>query len=376
MNTNQRLVASIDHQLLAFYQNGKLVREYPISTAKKGMGFSLGSYRTPTGKFSIAEKIGDDAPLHTVFENRIATCIWETHEMDSKDRVLTRVIRLHGLDAENANTLERNIYIHGTNREDLIGQPASHGCIRLKNDDMIELFNQLDLTAELEILPATMPHGKLLFIDCDSTLSSIEGIDELARACGEDIFARSVALTEAAMNGELPIQEVFPKRMEMIRPSKQVADLVAEQYIRHIVPGAREMISHAKASGWLPIILSGGFAPLIEPLAAYLGIDHVEAVPLSFTADGDYLGYGTDYPTTRNLGKNEIIREWKKAMLPESVIMVGDGISDLETRIDVDCFIGFGGVAVRSVVRSQCDIWLDAFQPPYSWLDVCKNHFT
>ena len=99
-----------------------------------------------------------------------------------------------------------------------------------------------------------------------------------------------------------------------------------------------------KADGWTPIILSGGFAPLIRPLADALGIAHVEAVPLHFHPDGSYAGYGEDYPTTRNGGKPEVIREWKQAMLPEVVVMMGDGISDLEAKPEVDLFIGFGGV--------------------------------
>jgi HAD superfamily phosphoserine phosphatase-like hydrolase len=167
-----------------------------------------------------------------------------------------------------------------------------------------------------------------------------------------------VALTDAAMNGEIPIHEVFPRRMEMIRPDKELCDKVASQYVDTIVPGVREFIQEAKNAGWLPVILSGGFAPLIQPLAATLGIDHVEAVPLYLDEAGCYVDYGRDYPTTHNLGKNEVIREWKSAMLPEQVIMIGDGASDLETKPDVNLFIGFGGVVARPVVKEGCDYWV------------------
>jgi phosphoserine phosphatase len=160
------------------------------------------------------------------------------------------------------------------------------------------------------------------------------------------------------MNGVIPIGEVFPRRMEMIRPDRKLCDEIAALYLATVVPGAVEMILHMKQDGWLPVILSGGFAPLIEPLARHLGIAHVEAVPLYFHDDGSYKGYGTDYPTTRNLGKNEVIREWKQALLPQCAVMMGDGISDLETRTDVDVFIGFGGVVARPKVKSGCDYWL------------------
>jgi phosphoserine phosphatase len=274
------------------------------------------------------------------------------------DLVLSRILRLEGLDAENANTLERFIYIHGTNHEDKIGQAASHGCIRLRNQDVIELFDMVNEGTELEIQPATRCGVKLFFIDCDSTLSTIEGIDELARGKGGDVFERVVDLTHAAMNGEIPIGEVFPRRMEMIRPDRELCDAVAALYVETIVPGAVEMVRELKDAGWLPVILSGGFAPLIQPLAAHLGIAHVEAVPLYFHEDGSYKGYGEDYPTTRNLGKNEVIREWKQALLPARVAMMGDGMSDLETKPDVDYFIGFGGVVARPKIAQGSDHWL------------------
>lgn len=203
---------------------------------------------------------------------------------------------------------------------------------------------------------------KLLFIDCDSTLSAIEGIDELARAKGDEVFSKVVELTNAAMNGAVPIHEVFPRRMEMIRPDRALCDEVAAHYIEAMVCGAKEFIAEAKADGWLPVILSGGFAPLILPLAAELGIEHVEAVPLHFNEDGSYAGYGTDYPTTRNLGKNEIICAWKNAEQASRVVMVGDGVSDLETKPDVDLFVGFGGVVARPAVRDGCDFWLADMQ--------------
>jgi phosphoserine phosphatase len=157
----------------------------------------------------------------------------------------------------------------------------------------------------------------------------------------------------------VPLDEVFAKRMEIIRPNREMAERVCDLYIGNIVPGAAELISMARSEGWTPVIVSGGFAPLIAPLARHLDIGHVEAVPLCFMDSGEYAGYGTDYPTTRNLGKNEIIREWKKAMLPERVVMIGDGVSDLETKPDVDMMIGFGGVVLREKVSLGADVWLE-----------------
>ncbi len=353
-----RIVISIDDQKLDLIEDGKCIRQFDISTAAKGMGFTLGSNRTPTGRFRISRKIGGGEPVGTIFEARVPVGQWKSGDVAGDDRILSRILWLDGLDAENSNTLERYIYIHGTNHEELLGQPVSHGCIRLGNEDVIELFDKVPDGTEVVIEPASRRRGKLLFIDCDSTLSTIEGIDELAHARGEDVFTRVVALTHAAMNGEIPLDEVFPRRMQMIRPDRETCDVVSDLYTRTVVPGIPELIRKVREEGWLPVILSGGFAPLIQPLARQLGIDHVEAVPLYLDEAGSYKGYGESYPTTRNLGKNEVIRDWKEAVLPERVVMIGDGISDMETRPDVDLFIGFGGVVARPKVREGCDHWL------------------
>ncbi len=373
MKPTRRLEVSIDDQILYVFEGDRCICQFVISTAAKGMGFTMDSYRTPTGRFQIAEKIGAGMASGTLFKMRVPVGLWQPGDSASSDGVLTRILRLHGMEPANANTFERYIYIHGTPHEDRLGQPASHGCIRLGNAAMIELFDLVDEGTELIIHPATKRRGKLFFIDCDSTLSTIEGIDELARAKGNDVFAQVVALTNAAMNGEIPISEIFPRRMEMIRPDRKSCDEIAAHYLATVVPGAADMIREMKQDGWLPVILSGGFAPLIQPLAHHLGIDHVEAVPIHFHDDGSYMGYGADYPTTRNLGKNEVIREWKQALLPERVIMMGDGVSDLETRPDVDVFIGFGGVVARPKVAKDCDYWLTDMSDRSQWKDIMSD---
>lgn len=358
MSQSRRLEVSIDDQTLNVMDGDLCIRQFSISTATKGMGFVEGSYRTPIGRFVISEKIGDGEALGTIFKMRVPVGQWQAADACTSDLVLTRILRMEGADPGNVNTLERNIYIHATNDELKIGQPASQGCVRLGNSDMIELFEMVDIGYEVIIHPATVRRGKLFFIDCDSTLSTIEGIDELARAKGDEVFQRVVDLTHAAMNGEVPIGDVFFKRMEMIRPDRELCESVAQLYMDTVVSGAADLINELKADGWLPVILSGGFAPLIQPLAQLLGVEHVEAVPVYFNDDGSYKGYGETYPTTRNLGKNEVIREWSLAMLPERVVMMGDGMSDMETKPDVDLFIGFGGVVSRPRVMEGADYWL------------------
>lgn len=355
-----RLIVSIDDQKARLFSGDLLEREFTVSTAEKGVGFAEGSHRTPVGRFVVVEKIGDGVPEGTIFVSREPVGRWTPGDGDGKDLVLTRIIRISGLEPENANTFDRYIYFHGTNQEDKLGEPASCGCIRLSNSDIIELHDLVRPGMTVVIEPPTRPRGKLIFFDCDSTLSTIEGIDELARARGSDVFRMVEELTNRAMNGEVPIHEVFGRRMEIIQPDRPTAETVARLYIEKVVPGAEEVISQLKSKGWTPVILSGGFAPLIRPLADHLGIRHVEAVPLEFDSEGRYSGYGMEYPTTRNGGKPEIIRQWRDALLPEAVVMVGDGVSDLETRGEVDLFIGFGGVVRREAVRQSADAWIES----------------
>jgi lipoprotein-anchoring transpeptidase ErfK/SrfK len=118
---------------------GEVRREYAVSTSRFGVGTEAGSFRTPLGRFEIARKIGEGAALGAVFKGRAPT--GETGDASNPDDLIqTRILWLHGLEAENANTFDRYIYIHGTNHEDEIGTPASHGCIRMRNGDVAELY--------------------------------------------------------------------------------------------------------------------------------------------------------------------------------------------------------------------------------------------
>lgn len=135
---------SISKQSLNFTDEFGFVHSYSISSAANGIGFEEGSYCTPTGNFVIAEKHGDAAEPFTIFEGRVPVGIFDQQTKSEKDHVLTRILWLDGLDTDNANTKERYIYIHGTNQENLIGSPASCGCIRMKNDDIIDLYDRVE----------------------------------------------------------------------------------------------------------------------------------------------------------------------------------------------------------------------------------------
>ncbi len=188
-------------------------------------------------------------------------------------------------------------------------------------------------------LTVTLAMKRFLFLDCDSTLSAIEGIDELARLKGPEVFAKVEDLTNQAMNGEVPIGEVFARRLDLIQPSAADCQTVGQQYIEHMPEGLEEALAEARKLGWTPVIISGGFVDCIHPLAEHLGIESIEAVPLEFDQTGAYQGYDLEAPTTRNGGKPEIIADYLKRH-PESLsCMVGDGISDMECEEVADRFI-------------------------------------
>lgn len=145
MSTSLNIFVSVASQTLELRDGDHVLHSYPISTAANGTGFEEGSYCTPTGNFIISEKFGHDEPIHTTFKGRIPTGVWDPCECCDADLITTRILWLDGTDVENANSKARYIYIHGTNHEDKIGTPASCGCIRMRNEDIIQLF---DLTPE------------------------------------------------------------------------------------------------------------------------------------------------------------------------------------------------------------------------------------
>ena len=106
--------------------------------------------KTPTGRFRISEKIGDGMPVGTVFKSRRPVKVTKKLLRD-QDLVMTRILWLDGLDPENANTHERFIYIHGTNHEESLGEPASHGCIRMGNSDLLDLFERVEIDTQVAI---------------------------------------------------------------------------------------------------------------------------------------------------------------------------------------------------------------------------------
>src|SRR5205814_6132420 len=151
-DTQHQIVVSTREQKLALIDRGNVVAIYPVSTSKFGLGDWRGSRFTPLGKLQIAEKIGDSAAPGTVFKDRRRTGEILAPDAPGRDPIVTRILWLRGLEAQNANAYGRYIYIHGTPEERYIGKPASYGCIRMRSSDVIQLYEIVGWGAKVTII--------------------------------------------------------------------------------------------------------------------------------------------------------------------------------------------------------------------------------
>ena len=148
------IVVSVPDQTLALIDDGVVVARFPVSTSKFGLGDGSGSYATPLGTMAIASKIGGNAPLGTVFKSRKPTGEILRPNAPGRDPIVTRILWLRGLEKRNARAFARNIYIHGTPEERLIGRPASYGCIRMRSRDVAQLFAAVGVGTKIEVANA------------------------------------------------------------------------------------------------------------------------------------------------------------------------------------------------------------------------------
>jgi lipoprotein-anchoring transpeptidase ErfK/SrfK len=151
-DTRHHVVVSIPEQRLTLLDNGAVIATYPVSTSKFAIGDAPGSRGTPLGELEIAKKIGDAAPSGMVFKDRRATGEILVPDAPGRDPIVTRILWLRGLEAQNANAYGRYIYIHGTPEERNIGTRASFGCIRMRSRDVIQLFDIVGPQARVTIL--------------------------------------------------------------------------------------------------------------------------------------------------------------------------------------------------------------------------------
>jgi len=194
----------------------------------------------------------------------------------------------------------------------------------------------------------------VICFDCDSTLSKIEGIDELARRIG--MGEEMSKLTELAMNGIVPLEAVYARRLSAIRPDQYSINWLADLYIAEIVEGVKDVFATLLAQDKAVYIISGGLRQAILPLANFLGLpeSHVHAVDIYFNEDGSYLNYDLNSPLAKTGGKAVVVGMLKGQ---GSLVMVGDGKTDMEAKEAGAYVLGFGGVVDRAIVRELADFY-------------------
>lgn len=161
-HTGQSIVVDVPGQRLYLFEGGAFRAAYPVSTAERGTGNREGSLQTPLGLHRVAEKFGEHAPLGQIFRARrstgeIAEILAGPDQRAERDDVTTRILWLDGLEpgvnqGGDVDSRGRYIYIHGTPEEGRIGSPASHGCVRMTNRDVIELFDRVAVGALVDII--------------------------------------------------------------------------------------------------------------------------------------------------------------------------------------------------------------------------------
>lgn len=189
--------------------------------------------------------------------------------------------------------------------------------------------------------------------DCDSTLTAIEGIDELAVGCRDEV----TALTDAAMRGVEPLEAVYGRRLDLIRPDRAAVAELGRRYVESLVPDAAELIDVLRREGVGVRIMSGGLLPAVQALAAALSVPSasVAAVGITFDSQGAYSGFDAASPLARAGGKADVMRAWR-ARIGGPVMMVGDGATDLEAATEADVFVAYAGVVERPAVVAAADV--------------------
>lgn len=219
-------------------------------------------------------------------------------------------------------------------------------------------------------LPDELRGFQSIIFDCDSTLSAIEGIDELARIGGR--YDEIKGLTDAAMGGDLALEEVYNRRLAMLQPRRGDIAAIADRYRETAVAEAREVVGALQAGGKQVFIVSGGLLDAVHPFGTWLGIpdDHIRAVAISYESgsgvvlgdpavghDDDRYVSTAESPLTRATGKSVVVRELLSSTKGRSML-VGDGVSDLVAAGEVDLFVGYTGVVERARVAAEADALL------------------
>ena len=197
--------------------------------------------------------------------------------------------------------------------------------------------------------------------DVDSTVIPEEGIDVMADFKGQG--AAVAELTRGAMGGTVDFRVALRQRMDLIHPSREDMAGILKDHPVVLSPGILDLIDALHARGTHVFLVSGGFRQMIEPVAEACGIPHhrIFANNIIFDDNGGYAGFDTNEPTSADGGKPKVIQMLKDVHGYETVVMIGDGATDMQAKPPADAFIGYGGTSVRENVKAGADLFITSF---------------
>lgn len=213
----------------------------------------------------------------------------------------------------------------------------------------------------------SLPPPRTVILDADSTLVGIEGIDWLAALRAPEVAARIIALTDEAMAGTRPLEQVYGDRLASVAPTRTELDALGAAYVAAVAPGAAEFVAALQAAGARALIVSGGIHAALLPLAAHLGIPaaDVHGVRVQFSPDGAYADFDAASPLAQQRGKATLVASLAASLgLARPIVAVGDGSTDLVIRTAgaADTFVAFTGFVSRDAVVRGADFHVDSFE--------------
>lgn len=154
---DQRIIVSVAEQKMVLFERGRPFAVVPVSTSKFGVGDVPGSKRTPLGRFEVAEIVGHGLPIGAKLKSRVPTGEVVPVNAPGRDNIVTRVVRLRGMEPGNKNALDRCIYFHGTTNEASLKTPASYGCVRMRSWQIARMCNWAQIGARVDIVEGRLP---------------------------------------------------------------------------------------------------------------------------------------------------------------------------------------------------------------------------
>lgn len=222
--------------------------------------------------------------------------------------------------------------------------------------------NPRSATDQMQLCKQVWRDADAVCFDVDSTVCCDEAIDELARYVGKSKEVSEI--TKAAMLGGANFREALAQRLEIIQPDMQIMSQFLKAYKPRLTPYIEELVGRLQELGRDVYLISGGFDVIIYPAAEILGIpkENVFANSIKFYYDGSYAGFDKSRPTSNQDGKSRVIAMLKQTKGYKKVVMIGDGVTDLEACPPADAFIGFGGNQIRETVRDNSDWFVHSFK--------------